>query len=129
MSRLAPLSFLAILAVAALIAYRVAEPQRLVAEAENADVQLTIAVGVAAMASALTPTATAYASPTPTRTPKPATNTPEATFGSESSPGIYIVPAWTPTPANKGTVEPEVLPPCVNVTPDKYSDTYCEVGQ
>jgi hypothetical protein len=65
---------------------------------------------------------------TPTRTPPPPTATSEPTYVGQASPvpGVYVVPEWTPSPANKGTVEAEMLPPCITVTPAQYGKQYCE---
>ena len=122
-------SFLAIIAVAGLIAWRVTEPRQLVAEGDNRDLWETIAAEVKAGNADLTPSPTTYYTPTPTKTPKPATSTPRATYGPDASPGVHVVLAWTETPVNGGTIEAEALPPCRLVTPDKYADIYCEVSQ
>lgn len=130
MSRTSYAVLACIFALVAFLGYQAGQPRTLVTEAEGDTALLQgIATNESAQVTALAPTATRYVTSTPTRTPKPATETPRATYGAASPvAGIYLVPAWTETPANKGTVEPETLPPCVTVTPEQYSDTYCEVG-
>jgi hypothetical protein len=109
--------------------YRLTAPSTFVtkAETDSLDLWQTIAAGEAAQAAALTPSPTAYYTRTPTKTPKPATSTPHATYGPDSQPGIYLVPAWTPTSTNKGTVEAAPPLPCITVTPDPYRSYDCEV--
>jgi hypothetical protein len=125
MNRLAAAAFVSLMAVVALVAYRVAEPRAIVT-GDNRDLWETIAAGEAAQAAALTPTAPPYVSPTPTKTPKPATHTPYPTYAAEASPGFYLVPKWTEVPVNTGTIEAGMAP-CIAITPNEYTDLYCEV--
>jgi hypothetical protein len=124
-SRLAAAGFIAIMSVVALVAYRIEGPRQLVTEADD-QYEQTIAAGVAAQAAALTPTATPYVSPTPTKTPKPPTATAYPTYAAEASPGFYLVPKWTEVPVNTGTIEAGMAP-CIAITPNEYTDLYCEV--
>ena len=129
MSRyLAPLGFAAIIGCVALVAYRVAQPSRMVIEADNRDVLETIAAGVSAQTDALTPTKTPYLTSTPTATPYPPTETPLPTWDAQASPGVYIVANWTETPVVASTTEPRALPPCATVTPMPYADVVCGVS-
>jgi hypothetical protein len=38
------------------------------------------------------------------------------------------VPRWTPTAIAASTIEPPNLPPCVTVTPEHYTDQFCEIA-
>jgi hypothetical protein len=129
MSRLAAAAFIAFpLAVVAVV--WVLWPQSIATETQatnDTGLQAGIATNTSAMVTALAPTVTPYLTSTPTRTPKPATSTPHATYGPKSQPGVYLVPAWTPTSTSKGTVEAAELVPCVTVTPDQYQNIDCEV--
>jgi hypothetical protein len=72
---------------------------------------------------------------TPTRTPRPTTiptitPTPWPQYDPASpQAGVLVVPRWTETPVIPVTTEPEVLLPCITVTPDKFFDTFCEVAE
>jgi hypothetical protein len=125
MNRLATAAFVSLMAVVALVAYRVEQPRALVTEADNRDLLAGIATNQAAQMTANAPPPTATV--TPTRTPKPPTATAYPSYAPDAAPGFYLVPAWTPTSTNKGTVEPGIVP-CVTVTPDPHKNQYCEVA-
>jgi hypothetical protein len=74
---------------------------------------------------------TSTRTPTPTRSPSPqptVTPTPWPQYGVASPQPVMVVPKWTETPVIPVTTEPEVLLPCITVTPDKFFDTFCEVS-
>lgn len=128
MSRLATTGFIAIVAVAGLIAYRVAEPAQLVSESDNRDLLAGIATDTSANLTAQVPTETPIPTARPTNTPKPPTATPDPTYVGQASPpsGYYVVPAWTETPPVAVTSELQI-PPCITVTPTKFAAQGCNV--
>jgi hypothetical protein len=73
---------------------------------------------------------------TPTRTPTPRPTlipTIEPTPWPQYDPaspqaGVLMVPRWTPTAIAASTIEPAQLPPCVTVTPEHYTDQFCEIA-
>ena len=128
MSRLAAAGFVALTVAIGMVAYRIAQPSHLYVEANNRDLLETMAAGMQAQADALTPTKTPYHSPTATKTPRPHTSTPLPTYAADASPGVYVVPMWTPIPPVASTQDAGTLPPCRTVTPHPYEDIACGVG-
>jgi hypothetical protein len=126
--RLAAAAFISIIAGVVLVVCLNGPRRQLVTEAETSDLAATTAAGVAALAEALTPTRTPYLTSTATRTPKPATQTPQPTYGPEASPGWYVVPAWTEVPPVASTVKSDDQPFCRVVTAEPYADQPCRVG-
>ena len=83
-----------------MILYRAAEPSQLYVEADNGPILEAMATEAKAANARLTPTATPYKSPTPTPTDSPPTETPRATYGAQTTPGLYMYepPQIPPTP-------------------------------
>ena len=100
MSRSAIAGFGAIALAALVILYRAAEPSQLYVEADNGPILEAMATEAKAANARLTPTATVYKSPTPTPTDSPPTETPRATYGAQTTPGLYMYepPQIPPTP-------------------------------
>lgn len=131
MSRAAAIGFAAIVGAALFLAWQARDRGPLVAEADNTSLLEAIGTEIKAGNAALTPTKTPYLTSTPTRTPKPATETPQPTYGPDATQevGWYVVPAWTETPVQALTVEAVGLPQCAEVTPRPYADQPCRVDE
>lgn len=73
---------------------------KLYVEHDTSAIQYAIGTEVKAANARLTPTATVYKSPTPTPTDSPPTETPRATYGAQTTPGLYMYepPQIPPTP-------------------------------